>query len=393
MNNIIKKIKDHQVEIMVKGPFINLFITNLYRMPLKVSNVTYIDKKTLTLIVDMEDVKTLQKKFKDYKITIKKEKGIYNLKNLIKKNKIFLICLLAGFIIFLGCQNIIVKVDVIHSDKMIRQLVTDELEDYGIKRLSWKKSYKQIQTIKAKILDKYPDKLEWIEIENIGMTYKVRIEERIITKIKKEQGYCNIVASKGGIITKIINKKGLSLLSSGDYVNTGDIIIAGDITANEEIKESVCANGEVYAEVWYTVNSSVPLNYKEKKKTGKKRINFMYDNNKEKKVILKSRFKDKIVKNKKLFSLWGITFYLQKEYEVKVTNKTYSKNEALKQALKLSKEKINLKLNDKERLITQKVLKSSIKDSKMVVEIFASVEEKIGKVEHYEKSDNNEALE
>ena len=393
MINIIDKIKTHNVEVSVSGPFLNLFLTRLYRMHISVSNIKYIDESNLTFVTPKENVKKIIKNFKDYKIKIKSEKGLFRIKPLILNNKIFLIALFLGIIVFGILQNIIVEVDVIHADKMIRELVTEELEEYGIKRLTFKKNYKTLQKIKNKILDKYPDKLEWIEIENIGMTYQVRIEQRIITKIKKDDSFCNIVAQKSGIITKIISKKGMNLKSVGDYVNKGDIIIAGDISANEEVKQSVCAKGEVYGEVWYDVDVSIPLNYEKVSKTGKMRYNIMYDNQKEAKTIFKARFKDYESQRKKIFSLFNVSFYLEKEYELKKDKKKYSNKEALEEALKQAKQKINLKLNDKERLIEQKVLNKEEKNSKMEVEIFSRVEEQIGTKEIYSKSESENSLE
>ena len=219
------------------------------------------------------------------------------------------------------------------------------------------------------------------------MTYEVRVEERIITDIKKNDGLCNIIASKSGVLTKIINKEGLNYKNVGDYVEKGDIVIGGDIKVEEEIKKSVCALGNVYAEVWYTVNVSVPLNYEKVTYTGKKRNNFMIENSKEKKVLLKSRFGSKKVKNKKLFSLFGNTLYIQTEYEITKEPRKYNEKQALNEALRLSKEKINLKLHDKERIITQKVLNNEVKNSKMIVEVFVSVEENIGKTQHYTKTE------
>ncbi len=393
MLNIYDKVKTHQVEVSVKGPFLNLFLSRLYKMHINISNIKYLSDQEISFITKKDNVTKLIKNFKDYKIKIKNEKGIFRLKPLILKNKIFLISLLLGLIAFLFFQNIIVEVNVIHADKTIRELVTDELETYGVKRLTLKKSYSKLQEIKQKILDKYPDQLEWLEIKTIGMTYEVRIEQRILTKIKESNSLCNIIATKSAMITKIISKKGMNVKDIGDYVGKGDIVIAGDIKANEEIKQSVCAQGEVYGEVWYTVNASIPLNYKDKTKTGRKRFNILYDNGKEKKSIFNSRFKNSESNLKKIFSLFGTTFYLQTEYEVQVKNLTRTKNEAIKVALAKAKEKIKLKLNDKERLITQKVLNNSLKNSKMEVEIFVSVEEQIGEVAKYVAPPKEESLE
>ncbi len=383
MLNTINKIKTHQVEVAVTGPFLNHFILNLYRQHIAISNLKYQNAETITFTTDYENVLIIQDTFTDYQIKIINNKGIYRFIPWLKHNKIFLICLLLGIIIFSFCQNIIVRVDVIHSDKKIRELVTEELEENNIKRLTFKKSYQELQKIKNKILAKYPDKLEWIEIENVGMTYKVRIEERIITKFSEDNNFCHIIALKDGIITKIISEKGEKLKDKGDYVSKGDIIISGDIKANEEVKNSLCAKGEVYGEVWYTVNVSIPLNYEKKLQTGRKRWNLMYDNGKEKQTIFKSRFKNYEVKNTKLFSILGYSFYKQTELELKVTKEKYTLNEALEEALKQAKSKVKLKLHDKERIITQKVLNKSVKNSKMKVEIFVSVEESIGKQVEY----------
>ena len=98
-------------------------------------------------------------------------------------------------------------------------------------------------------------------------------------------------------------------------------------------------------------------------------------------------------KRKKLFSLFNVSFYLEKEYEVKKEKKKYTKNEAINEALKQAKEKMNLKLNDKERIITQKVLNKEEKNSKMEVGIFVSAEEQIGSSVKYSKPPEENALE
>ncbi len=384
MLNIINHIKTHKVEVEVTGPFLNHFLINLYRLHININNVKYLKEDKISFITDYDNIEKISANFKDYKIKIKNHEGIYKIRPFIIRNKIFLSCLVLGLFLLAISQNIIVKVDVIHSDKDIRQLVKEELEYYHVKSLTFKKSYKQLQEIKQKILDKYPDKLEWIEIENVGMTYKVRIEQRIITKIKDNNNLCNIVAQKSGIITKIINKQGMNIKTTGDYVSKGDIIIAGDIkTAEDEVKNRVCATGEVYAEIWLTANVSLPLNYKEKQKTGEKRWNFMIDTGKEKKILLKNRFKNSIIKNKKLFKVGPFTFYKQTEYEVKIKNKKYNLEQAEKEALSQALSKVKMQLNDKERIITQKVLNKDVKNSKMKIEVFVSVEKQIGKQVNY----------
>jgi hypothetical protein len=51
-----------------------------------------------------------------------------------------------------------------------------------------------------------------------------------------------------------------------DYVKKDDLLISGDIKNTDDIVAQVCANGIVYAEVWYIVNIKIPKNVTEEEK-------------------------------------------------------------------------------------------------------------------------------
>ena len=73
------------------------------------------------------------------------------------------------------------------------------------------------------------------------------------------------------------------------------------IKLNEEVKNNVCAEGEVYAEVWYTIKASMPLEYEEKKLTNKMRYNFILKTPLAEYEILKSRIGNNKETKKKKF--------------------------------------------------------------------------------------------
>ena len=216
------------------------------------------------------------------------------------------------------------------------------------------------------------------------MTYQVKIEQRVLTKEKQVDKACHVVASKNAVITRIIPEKGESIVNVNKFVKKDDILITGEIKYNEEVKSNVCAKGLVYGEVWYTVKVTLPLEYESNNYTGKKRFNLSYEYKKSSKTIFKNRLKNYVTKKKKLFSLFGATIYLNTDYEVVKENKKYSQKEALNKGLELAKEKILLELNENERILSQKVLKKSINDSKMELEVFTSVEELISKSVYYD---------
>ena len=156
------------------------------------------------------------------------------------------------------------------------------------------------------------------------------------------------------------------------------MIISGAISFNGENKGYTCAIGNAYAEVWYTVSVEIPLYEEEKIYTGKTRYNLKYSKGNIDYPIFKSRLKKYETKDYKIISLLGNELYLTKEIEYQENRKNLSEEEALKKADLLIAEKINLKLQEKERILYKKVLKKSISGSKMIIEAFVATEEQIG---------------
>ena len=377
MKNIIKEVKKHYILVRVKGDFLKSFIRSLIKSNINVKEINYINGNELHIKILVEDFKWIRREFENYKFKKIKEIGIYTIKPFLKKNKVILISLVFGLGIILTLSRVLVKVEVIHFKKEIRDLVRKELETYGVKKFHFKKSYREIQKIKAAILEKYPDRLEWMEIEVTGMNYRVRIEERIITKAKKEPESCHILANKDAIITKIVAYSGIAVKKIDDYVRKDDVIISGLITLNDEVKKTVCAKGLVYGEVWYTVSVSVPMRYEEHIETGKKRYNLKYETKKNKKEIFRERFKKANKESKKIMDMFGFKIYLQTEKEYKTLPKIYTEIESVEKGMELAREKLYLRLDEEAVISSQKVLKKVMNDSTMELEIFFAVSELI----------------
>ena len=354
-------------------------IKKLYNLDINIYECNY-NNKELNLRIEKKDYKKIHKYLPTLNIKVNKVIGIDLFHNIIKKYYYFLISIIVGILVLYLSSHLIVSVKVIHSKKEIRDLVIRALEDEGINRLTWKKDYKDINKIKNKILNKYQNKIEWIEIETNGMNYIVRVEERIITQEKKNLSSCDVVATKNGVITDIKNIKGEALVTRGSYVNKGDVLITGLINYNDQTKNVVCANGSIKAEVWYQVNVSMPLKYNDIKKTGKSRYNIVIDDGIKKHFILRSRLNNYKSIFTKLISLPNINIYLSKDQEIIKNSKIYSDDEAIQKAILLAIKKINIQKKDRDRILTQKVLKKEVNDSTISLEMFFAVEEEIGKI-------------
>lgn len=334
-------------------------------------DLNYIDDNTLIVKIDKKDY-DLIKKYNYYsEINIYKKIGIDHIKDKIYKQKyfilVFIVCLISMYLV----SNIILKVNVIHSNKSIRNLVIGELEENGIYKYSYKKSFDELEKIKNKILESNKDKLEWISITNKGMTIVVRIEERILDQINNKKEYCNVVATKEAMVTNIYSDSGEIVVSVNDIVKKDDVLISGNILLNEENKGYTCASGKVMGSVWYNTNITVNRDYQKKEYTGNKRFNFTFNN----KVLRSTKYsnyeKDYLIKNK-----W---FTLYKEVDYKLKSYKYSESESLEKALLEIDNKFKSKLGENGKIISKKVMSKDLNDKTINISLFIVTEENIGK--------------
>lgn len=382
----------HYVLIRINTNKKSKVILKLNKINVDIRNVRYEDK-AIILEVLSEDLKRIKKYLLSEKVEIIGDTGVYEAKRIIKNNMQLIVSVIFGLLVFLVLSNVVVKVNVVHQSSEIRQLLSDALEERGVKPLTFKKSYQEYEDVITDIKNAYKDKIEWLEIDVQGMVINVRVEERIINEDKQEDANCHIVAAKSGVIRSVLTEKGVAMVRLNDFVKKDDILINGEIMLNEEVKNNVCAKGEVYAEVWYKVGVSLPLDYVEEEYTKKMRFNFMVKDKNEEYVILKSRVKEKEVKNVLLFKLFNLEFYLQKEYEVRRVNKTYTEEEALNKAKELAYEKMAIKGNKQTDKIHEKYLKKNINNGNLDIDMFIAIEEQIGVKKYYSISESDTDVE
>ena len=347
--------------------FINKCRTNNFEL----YDINYLDKNNIIIKIKKEDLDNIKKYNYYSEINVYKNMGFDYLVEKIKNLKYFITCFILLLLSMFLISNIILKINVIHSNKKIRELVTEELYSNGIKKYSYKKNFLELEQIKNKILKENKEKLEWISITNIGMTYIVRVEERIIDNIVQEHDFCNIISTKEALITNIYSNKGNIIVNKNDIVKKDDILISGELKLNEETKNFTCANGKVLGRVWYTTNISVKRDYTTKIKTGKERYNLIINH----KVLRNKKYnkydKKIIIKNKWL--------EIYKEIEYKETKKKYKENDAQEKALAEIDKKFKSKLGTRGKVIDKKILKKEINDKEIILEVFVTTEENISK--------------
>lgn len=347
-------------------------------------------KDYLILEIEEEYFQKIKKLAPTYEITILKRTGKAYLIHLYKTKKIFLYSIIFAFLVIILLTNIIFSVRVVETDKEIKDMILTDLRENGITRFRFKVSYKRKEAIREKILEKEKDYLEWLEIEEVGTMYQVKVIRRINNPKEEEIKPRSIVAKKKGRITRIEADYGEVTTKKNDVVDKGDTLISGLIKNKEEIKTKVAARGKVYAEVWYQVNLNLPTIYQEEIKTGKKKntleIIFL-----DKNIFISELFKynNSISKETVLYNNPLIPFRISftKKEEIKLKQVAYQEDKTLKKIKKLAVDKLKQRIGNDIKILSINVLKKKTSADKIEVELFFKVEEDITSYESLENID------
>src|SRR5574344_641971 len=279
--------------IKIKTSNKECFFKYILKENIKLQNINY-QQEFIIASINKNDLAKL-KRF--YQITIIKDYSKTNIYPFFKKNLIKIISFMWMIIIFFFLRKIIIKINKKKNNKELNKVLTKELENYQIKRLTFKKSYPELQNIKEIIKNKLNSQLEWLEIENIGMTYNIKLEMRKSKEIKVNAEHCNVIAQKDGVITKIKSNKGIVLVKNNQFIKENALLITGSITLNDE------------------VTIDIPKLTEEKVYSNKTKNNLLLEIDNRDRKIFKSRFQNYDTISKPIFSLLGKKLFLLKEYE------------------------------------------------------------------------------
>ena len=384
-NNFIEKFRS-KIILKATGKNIERFLRRLISNKIELIKIKRTKYNQIYITIYKEDYDKVMDLKTVYEIETIDTLGMMKIKKLLSYHKIIIFFLILSILFVYFLTHIIFEIEIVHTDKEVRRLVKNELETYGIKEKSLKKSYQEIQKIKEKILENNKDKIEWLEIENVGIKYIVRIEEREKKEKKLEKEKRNIVAKKSGIIKRIEVTEGDIQKEVNNYVNKGDLLVSGIIYLNENIMDIVSSTGHIYAEVWYKVKVSLPLYYYEKKDLHHQKTVYTIHFIQKRFEFNLHPFKQKEIESKKLLYHTFLPISLEKEHqkEIEIIDKNYNKKEAIEKARRAAKEKIEEKLKEGEYIISQKDLKIDEKNSKIELEEFISVYEDIASYEKIE---------
>jgi len=373
---------DSVIKIKVCGRNVDNYIKRMIKRNINFISVIPVNRKEVEIVLRYSDYLELIKyKTILYEVVIVEKMGILKLKDKFNTNKILILFMVLGLVVIYSLSNMIFKVEVVHQDKNIRELVYDELEDYGIVRYSFKKSYEELEKIEDKILENNKEKLEWLEIVIDGTFVTVRVEERLINSDSEIYKYQSIVSKKNAVITKINASRGEVVKEEGIYVKKGDVVISGEVMKPDNSSSLTMALGEVYGEVWYEVDIDYPFVYQESNLTGRSKSGIklkFFD--KEFGLFGKGDYKSFSSKNKVLFrdNFLKLEVIKEKRYELDIKDEVYTEELVESKAVSYIKDKMMSDNPDIEKIASVEVLSRDIDYNGIRFKFFVTTIESIG---------------
>ncbi len=358
----------NRILVRIRVFTLNNFLLRIIAKKIFLEQVEYKDNY-LKCYIEEQDLKYFEK---FYQVEVLKKNRLVMLGDFLKNNYLLLGSIILSIILFLYLKNVIIKVEIVSSNATLSKELMDTLEEYKVKRLSFKLKDEELQKIKKEVVLLYQEQIEWLEIKSEGMNYVITLEERIKDSPKKEETYCNVYAKREGIVKKISASCGNVIVSEDTYVREGDLLISGDITLNGNEMAKVCAKGNIYGEVWYKASLSIPKTYEVVKPSGRVQTNFKIDMGRNDYKIFRSKYQNYREEDEVIISILGKKLIKSVEKEV-VTEKVYYTEEELNRKIDaLVAEKINLQLDQNEKILHENILKKQEFDSTIEVEVFVT---------------------
>ena len=384
-SNKILQYMSGYVDIKVEGYYIERFINICNTKQIELWDIKRTDSITMHARINskcFKELKSICKKTK-CKVKIERKKGFPFIVKKYKKRKFFLIFLFLIILAIITLSNFIWNIEIEGTTNISKDEILEIVKESGLEIGSWKGKVDTKDVINNLRLKR--DDIAWVGIDLKGTNAIIKIVEADEKpEIIDEKEFCNIVADKDGMITKVNAQNGTPLVKEGDIVTKGDILVAGWMEGKYTGKQYVHSQGEVQAKVWYTTTEKISLKETKKVETGNienkysvKINNFQINLHK---TLPKFQKYDTIVENKKLklFSNFYLPLelitYTYKEYEEVVV--IHSIEEAKQIGLEKSKETLKAELEGKDISNTQ--VKVRQETDYIEVQVTYEVEENIG---------------
>lgn len=260
------------VIIIVEGFFTEKFINICMRRRILLWDIKVQGEKIRTMRMSVKSFKLIRPVAKKAKCRVRllKKVGLPFLFNKYRRRKAFF----AGAALFIALlfilSSFVWSIEIAGNKKLQSTELERALARNGVKTGMLKYKIDTDKAVTNMMLD--VEELGWISIVVKGTKVKVDVRERSEMPIVVPRHIpCDIVASRDGMIKRVVAEEGIEAVVAGDTVKQGQVLISGSIPLKGENAGNrlVHAMGTVLARTWYEAKAPVITSQIERLRTGK----------------------------------------------------------------------------------------------------------------------------
>lgn len=203
----------------------------------------------------------------DCKISVIKRGGMPFLLIKLKKRKTFCMGFAAAVILLVWLCSRVWVIDIAETDPNLQRSISSVLRENGIV-CGMPKSSLNALALQQEVIAAHPEYTRfYAEIHGTRLTVDVRFGA---TKpdIDPADKAANIVASRSGIVEKLVVRRGREAVAEGTAVTQGQLLISGITPINNYGDLYVFSDGDVFARTDRVLSETLPLKYTKREKTG-----------------------------------------------------------------------------------------------------------------------------
>lgn len=219
------------------------------------------------------------------KVIIRERRGVPFFLHKYRKRKLFFcglfFCIACIYVMSLFIWNIHIDGNKARTDEVLLEFLDSRKIHHGML-----KSRVDCDRIVKDIRKEYND-IIWVSAYIRGTRLMINVKEntdRVMDDIKAAETALpmDIVAEKDGVILQIITRKGVPLVHVGDEVKKGDILVSGTVEVLNDAGEVTeyqyqKADADIIARTEMVYEDLLPLEYRLKHMTGKKRFSLWFE--------------------------------------------------------------------------------------------------------------------
>lgn len=197
------------------------------------------------------------------------------------KRRIALFSCFAVFILLLAASSLFIwNIDVRGNEKISDAEIIRTLGECGVNYGTFWPNVSS-DLVRSQMLLKL-DGVSWVTVNLHNSKAEVVVHERVNKPEIYEKGeFCDILADKSGIITKMSVFEGERRVAVGDTVTAGEVLVSGLCQSETGDDRFTHAKADVEARTWYDITAVTPLyqTYKTGTHTSKRRMSFVFGKN------------------------------------------------------------------------------------------------------------------